>query len=66
MAKVPTTCIECGAKGEVDGPEGMVHKTILCDLCADTAKESKYVICPLCGNETIKWPCWNCGLKGYN
>jgi hypothetical protein len=28
---VPTTCIECGAKGQaVTQMQGMVHKTILC------------------------------------
>lgn len=31
--KVPTTCVECGAKGETEGPAGMVHKTIICIAC---------------------------------
>jgi DNA-directed RNA polymerase subunit RPC12/RpoP len=30
---VATTCAGCGAKGEVPGPEGMVHKTIICPNC---------------------------------
>jgi predicted Zn-ribbon and HTH transcriptional regulator len=30
---VATTCASCGAKGEQPGPEGMVHKTIICPKC---------------------------------
>jgi hypothetical protein len=37
---VPTTCVECGAKGQaVTQMQGVVHKTVLCDECA--VKEGK-------------------------
>ena len=30
---VATTCAGCGAKGWRPGPEGIVHKTIICPNC---------------------------------
>lgn len=33
MAQIATTCVECGVKGTTDGPEGMIHKTIVCERC---------------------------------
>lgn len=33
MAKVSTTCIECGRRDKEDGPEGIIHKTITCRWC---------------------------------
>lgn len=35
MAKVATTCIDCGRKDEIDGPEGIMHKTIRCRWCIE-------------------------------
>lgn len=49
MAKIPTTCVDCGAKGEVDGPEGIVHKSIRCQPCIKKTPRRKLLWeCP-CG-----------------
>lgn len=44
MATVATTCIECGARGSVEGPEGMEHKTILCNDCKPKAPTEPEII----------------------
>lgn len=69
-----TTCIHCGAKGAIDGTEGEIQLTILCDECQKDGRavaQGTY-FCPLCGwsgtnyeEASMSGPvCPRCGRKG--
>jgi hypothetical protein len=53
MADVATTCVLCGTKGTVEGPPGMVHKTILCETCRENPPK-QYGVCKALDQQPIE------------